>query len=438
MRIGFFTETYLPYIDGIAYSIDSFRRGLRDLGHETFVFAPAPAKAYTEESPYIKRFPSIGTPFDHRRTSIVFPPRTIRRIEELHLDVVHLHYPSAIGLLGAHIAIKNRLPLVSTWHADLYSYASMYPLALPCLLGVSYAALPLLTVDRSKLELALSLTKPVQSLDSWTKRVVSRMASILHDNCDLVIAPSVKIEKLISSWGTRTPVEVLQTGVDACPVSKDATEKARRRYISPNDSPTVLFVGRLGREKNLELLIYAFSLMLKEQPQARLLLVGDHKDAGRYVRLTEKLSLQDRVTFTGWIDRKDLGPLYSIASVLAFPSKTDTQGLVLYEAAHAGLPIVSVDGQLCDVVQHDVNGLIAQENSEDLAAKLLAITRNPKLRLDMGNASKILVAEYSIDRQSSRLASLYDGLLKSGRGCRSRSSKQLSDIGFIGRSGGWL
>ena len=128
MRVGFFTDYYLPVRTGVSISVDTFRRQLEALGHEVFVFAPSDGLLVREEDDHIIRFPAIkGLFVENYMTSVFFPPQQVKRIEKLDLDIIHFHTPSQIGLLGVHVALKNDIRLVSTYHTDLHQYVTTYP-----------------------------------------------------------------------------------------------------------------------------------------------------------------------------------------------------------------------------------------------------------------------------------------------------------------------
>src|ERR1035437_5087340 len=133
MRIGFFTDFYRPQINGISFSIDTFREEMEKLGHEVYVFAPAPGlRRYKEKDKRVIRFPSLkGIFFDDYLTSLFFPPQALSKIEKLKLDIIHCHTPSQIGLLGVYFAVHSDTPLVMTYHTDLYEYVKHYPGVLP-------------------------------------------------------------------------------------------------------------------------------------------------------------------------------------------------------------------------------------------------------------------------------------------------------------------
>jgi 1,2-diacylglycerol 3-alpha-glucosyltransferase len=412
MKIGLFSDSYLPSLDGISNSIETFRLELEKRGHQVTVFAPAPGMRYKERSADIIRFPAVkGLFFDDYLTSMFFPPQALQRIKRQKLDVIHYHTPSQVGLLGAYFALRNNVPLISTYHTDLYEYVSHYPAVLPGTIALSLLA-PLITRGGlSDFRRAISSIKPERNIDAWNKKIVVRGVTMLHNNCDYVIAPSRKIEHQLRSWQTTAPIRILPTGVDNITTNSRAVAAFRSRFdLEPSDE-VILFVGRLGSEKNIDLLLQAFKQVLAERPQAKLVLVGKHDYATTLQKQATKLGVGGRTVFTGYIEHSRLGAAYAAASVFAFPSRTDTQGLVIHEAASAGLPIVMIDKEITEVVRNGVNGYFARNTAKDLAKKITAILSNEVLRLSMGAASIELASHYSAAHQAELLEHLYENVI---------------------------
>ena len=341
------------------------------------------------------------------RTGIFFPPLVVRQIEKLNLELVHYHTPSPVGLLGAFIANRHNLPLVTTYHTDMYQYVSHYPALFPGVLALTLVAPLAVGNNAEDFEAALSLMKPERKLEDWNKKIVRRMTTVVHNRCDLIIAPSHKIEKQLLSWGTKSRIEVLPTGVDELKAEPGAAQALRKNY-QMEEADIILFVGRLGGEKNIELLIESLPYLLTKRPQAQLLIVGDDAHRAALQKLARGLGLKDKVKFTGYLDRGELAPAYAAADVFAFPSRTDTQGLVLHEAAWAGLPIVMTDPLITEVVKPNENGLISRNDPRHFSSALATILQNQALRREMGVNSRRFAAQYSASKQASKLLRLYE------------------------------
>jgi 1,2-diacylglycerol 3-alpha-glucosyltransferase len=413
MKIGLFSDSYLPNLDGISFSIETFRTELERRGHQVVVFAPAPGIRHKERSANVVRFRAVkGLFYDDQLTSVFFPPQAIQRIKKQHLDLIHFHTPGQVGLLGAYYALRNNLPLISTYHTDLYEYVSHYPQVLPGTIALSLMA-PLITRGGLRdLRSAISSIRPERNLDAWNRKIVVRGITMIHNNCDYVIAPSRKIEKQLRSWHTTAPVRILPTGVDKITTNRRAITLFKSKYGLLRDDKIILYVGRLGREKNLELLLSAFSLVLKSMSNAKLVIIGRSEHQDSLMQHAQELGVAERTIFTGFMDHHRLGAAYESADVFAFPSRTDTQGLVLHEAASAGLPIVMNDKDITEVVRDGVNGYIARNTARDLSKKLLLLLGNDLKRTAMGVASVKLARRYSAAHQAAQLEKLYQNAIE--------------------------
>jgi 1,2-diacylglycerol 3-alpha-glucosyltransferase len=408
MNIGLFSDSYLPSLDGISYSIESFRVELEKRGHNVTVFAPAPGIRYKERTPNIVRFPAIkGLFYDDYLTSLFFPPEALQRVKKHHLDVIHFHTPSQVGLLGAYFALRNHIPLISTYHTDLYEYVSHYPAVLPGTIALSLLG-PLITRGSlSDFRDAIGNMKPERNMDTWNKKIVVKGVTLLHNNCDYVIAPSHKIERQLRGWHTKSPIRILPTGVDKITTTTRAKSAFKTKFGIKQQDLVITFVGRLGSEKNLELLLSAFAIVVEKVPTAKLMLIGRHEHQIKLERMARELGISARVIFTGYVEHAKLGAAYESSAVFAFPSRTDTQGLVIHEAASAGLPIVMIDKDITEVVKDGKNGYFARNSAKDMANKLIKLLDNQELRSSMGAESIKLAAKYSEAHQAIQLEKLY-------------------------------
>lgn len=410
MRIGMFTDYYLPVKTGVSTSVASFREKLEKLGHEVYVFAPSAGILVREEDDHIIRFPAIkGLFVENYMTSVFFPPQQIRKIEKLNLDIIHFHTPSQIGLLGVHVALKNHIPLVGTYHTDLHEYVKTYPVIGSGFLFLSLAA-PIITGGGFK---DVKITMPKLSRQSMNEAAVQHSMTLIHNYCKLVIAPSKKMELQLKRWKTTAPIEILPTGVDKITTTKAEIAARKHQYGITKDDLVVMFTGRLGKEKNVELLIKAFAKARNTMLNLKLMLVGDFKHSDQLLDIAGELGISEWLVKTGYIDNDHLGALFGCADLFVLPSLTDTQSLVLNEAAHAGLPLIAVDGLINDVVQDGVNGYIAKPTVTALATAIVTTLSDPRRAEAMGKASVVQAKKFSEASQAKKLANLYRSILDS-------------------------
>lgn len=426
MRIGLFTDTYRPSINGIVFVVESLKRELENLGHEVYVFCPAKSMSPSKQAELLNedadsriiRFPSIkGAFFDDYDTSVFFPPAVQRRIKEMELDMVHVFTPSQIGLVGVKAAKKNNIPLVIQHCTDIYEFVDHYPAVLPGALALAGIVFPMSVRLRGHdlLEIA-KLYKPRAGVTKWNKDIIESVITILYSKADAVIALCRKSCKQLKSWqydDYQYELVLMPNGVNALPrPTKTEVKVFREQWNLAEDDEIFGFVGRLGEEKNLPLLIKSFERHIaKKRPKAKLLFVGDFEYRKTLEEMAAATKYADRIIFTGAMPREKLGLAYSVLDVFAFPSLKDTQGWVLHEAAHAGLPIVLVDKELSEVIQDGVNGFIANDNPTSFGRAIITLLEDANKRQEFGAISKKLAAKFTENRQVKKLEKLYQELI---------------------------
>ena len=411
MRIGLFTDTYHPAVNGIVQVVDSTRQQLEALGHEVFVFCPKVNNDPTEYDDHVIRFRSIPSGlFDDNRLSVFFPIVEMRKIRKLELDVIHFFTPLQIGMMGVYAAQRTDAILVGQHCTDLYQYVELYPQVLPGVLAFTLTLPFTVKFDGVDTRTLLRSYRPQLGVTQWSRDVVENLMALVYSRCDAVLAVSRKSQQQLESWRKKYQydVTVLPTGVDPLP-SPTAAEikefKAKWR-IAPDDL-VYANIGRMGAEKNLDVLIKAIDKILEKHANARLLFVGDFDYLDTLKEHAAASGHGDRITFTGRLPRKKLGVAYAAADVFVFPSVMDTQGLVVHEAANAGLPIVYVDRYVTEAVIDGENGFVARNSANSIAEKITRLFDDPDLRKQFGTASKKIASQYSELIQTKKLEAIY-------------------------------
>ena len=429
MKIGLFTDSYRPATNGIVYVVDITRRELEALGHEVYVFAPAAnlRNHVTEEDrddPRVIHFPAIkGVGFSESQLSLFFPPRILKKIRELKLDVLYFLTTGQVGAMAAYAARKTNAVLVGQHSTDVYEYAKNYPLMTAVALPLPSMILPMaleLTAEQKKL-LAKAYVPPVsrssRASQTLPTNVIGASISILYNACDATIALSRKSAKQLTMLADKSQqqlaIEVIPTGVDALPMADKATVKAFRDKMGLHDNDeVVLYVGRLGEEKNLAMLIPMMEKLIRKRPNAKLVFVGDFDFRAKLEELAASSRAAGKVLFAGRLPRQQLSMAYQAAEAFVFPSLTDTQGLVIQEAAHTGLPLVLCDPDLSECFRDGENGFLAKNTPRDVANKLAMILADDKLRAQFRARSKQLAESLSERTQTEKLVALFRRVLK--------------------------
>lgn len=426
MRIGLFTDTYRPSINGIVYVVDSLKKHLEEQGHEVFVFCPGssirPSRQTEEfdEDEHIIRFPSIkGAFYDDYDMSLFFPPMVLSHIKSLDLDVIHFFTPSQVGMMGVYAAHKCDIPLVAQHCTDLREYVEHYrdAMLLPGLLALIVLIPFAVKVNGRDVREIMKMYLPRRERVQWNIDIVERILTLIYSKCDAVIALSRKSKAQLEGWQRDEEYEyeitMMPNGVDRIKPATEAQKTAfRERFGIAENDEVFGFVGRLGSEKNLALLIPTVEKVVAARPHARLLFVGDFEFRETLEQMAHDSSCPDRITFTGTLPRESLGVAYGTMKIFTFPSLTDTQGWVVHEAAFAGLPVVLIDKEVSEVVVNGESGFYADNNAESMADAIIDLLSHPKKREAFGKESQRLARQFTEKRQVSKLAKLYEHIIE--------------------------
>jgi len=183
---------------------------------------------------------------------------------------------------------------------------------------------------------------------------------------------------------------------------------------APNGVKTLLFVGRLHRIKGVAYLIEAMTTIIKRNPKARLLLVGDGEERQNLENLVTKLGLTKYVTFIGKVPNEKVPQYIAASDVFVLPSLSEGFGIVLLEAMACGLPIVATNvGGIPEIVQDGENGfLVEPENPEGIAQKVLTLLENDDLRRRISQNNLEKAKNYSWEAAVDKLEKVYLEVVK--------------------------
>ena len=387
MRVALFTNNYLPFCGGVTVSVETLRVGLEAAGHEAWVFGPRLAGDAGGPARVV-RYPSIpAATYPEFALAVPYSRRIARLVATLEFDVFHAHHPFLLGPASRRLAHRLRRPLVFTYHTRYEKYAHYVPLKRPL-------------------------------VEALAVRLSSRFAA----RADAVIAPSAVIRDELQARGVTTPIAVVPTGVDLSRFRPGDRRAARVALGVPEDDPLLLYVGRLDREKSVDRVLLAFDRVASTLPAARLILVGQGTEAARLERLARALPVADRIRFCGARPHALLAPCYQAADVFVFASETETQGLVLVEAAACGLPAVAVGAPGCEEVVRDGDtGILTKGEPAALAEAVIGLLLDPARRRWMGaRARGVALREFDVRFQIERTLAVYAAAAARARGPHAR------------------
>lgn len=338
-----FTETYLPHINGVVTHVKVLKEGLEQLGHTVLVVT---ADSKTRRH-YIKDG-VLYCPAHNLKRLYGFdlaPPVSNTRLHylrEFAPDIIHIHNEFGIGLSGVGIAKILRVPLVYTLHTMYDEY-------------IYYVA--------------------PKKLIHLTTKLSHRYFRLFAKFANAVTGPSAKCQEYINETGLHKQVSVIPNPVELDAFSPDNTtpeqkEEMRRRYQIPQDVTLACFVGRLGREKSVDVLLDYWAQEIRPEDRLRLLIIGDGPEKGALEQQARQLGIQDTVIFTGRVEHPELPPYILSCDLYVTASLSDTNSISMLEGMAGGLPVLQRYDELNkDQVKDGVNGYVFH-NAQEMAAEL--------------------------------------------------------------------
>ena len=388
MRIGIFTDTYPPYINGVSTSIKMLENALIKMGHKVFVVTVNPDKmSYEyEDDGRIIRIPGIKTGiYDYRLTSL-YPIKAVNKIKEWNLDVIHSHTEFGIGTFARVISKQFEIPIVHTYHTMYEDY-------------VHY------------------ITHGY--FDKSSKKIVEHLTKFYCDKTiDELIVPTKKTYDLFKEkYGYDRSVHIIPTGIEIERFYKENIDKEkvnilRKKYGFTKDDIIILFVGRIAEEKNIEFLINNHSSLTNRYKHSKLLIVGDGPDLDRYKELAEENKLTDNVIFTGKVPWDEVPLYYNLADIFTTASHTETQGLTVIEAMAASLPVIALnDEAFRNVVIDTLTGYLFK-NKKEYISKMTELILDKGKREHQSHEARINSESYSSKYFAERVTKVYELAIK--------------------------
>jgi glycosyltransferase involved in cell wall biosynthesis len=230
-------------------------------------------------------------------------------------------------------------------------------------------------------------------------------------------------------------VEVIPYGLDADAFTRTAHPGFFRREIGAPDAQMVGFIGRLTRQKGIDVLLRAFAQVEKDHPAARLVLAGDGPDRPALAALARSLGLR-RTAFLGW--RRDAADILADVDLLAIPSRWEGFGLVALEAMALGKPIVAARvSALPEIVVPEETGLlVSPEDPGALAAAIGKLLSDPRRAAQMGQAGwERARREFPVEKMAERTAGVYRTLMSPAEPATPGSSGRKTDRDSTDRPG---
>ncbi|MEM3437085.1 MAG: glycosyltransferase [Nitrososphaerales archaeon] len=380
MKIAFFSDTYLPNRDGVVTSILTLRKALEERGHEVFIFCSGSRQVKERNlDDHVFYYTSIPfKPYPNYKIAI-FPFFSKRKIEKLGIQLVHSHGIATTGWVAIWTAISLNLPILTTFH-------TLIPEA------VHYVA---------KSNIVRGLIKKI----AWD------YVRFYLKRSDVVIVPSNAIKDVLIKHGLKREIYVIPTGIDVNKFNPNVNGGLIRKLLGVKDEYLVLYLGRLVKEKNLDVLIKAAPKVLKKLSNCKFILAGVGPAKEYYENMIIKNNVRNSFILQGYIEEEKIASYYAASDVFVFPSKFETQGLTALEAMACGKPVVGADYlAIKEIVKNGYNGYLFNPDDPDDCAEKIIKTINEKSLMSK-NARKTAL-EYSVDKCINKLLAVYEKMIR--------------------------
>jgi 1,2-diacylglycerol 3-alpha-glucosyltransferase len=387
MRILIATDTYYPDVNGAAYFTYRLASLLAKRDHNVFIICPSRSFRNTisnDNEVTVYGIRSIHLPvYQNFRVSPLFISRTIRRVvREVSPDIVHIQNHFLIGKEAVGAAKKLGIPAIGTNHfmpENLTHY-----LHLP---GIA---------------------------EKWLQRYAWRQFVRVFEQLDLVTTPTKTAAALLEKAGLNKEVVPISCGIDLerFKPTNDG-EYLRRRFAIPTDKPVLLYVGRLDKEKRIDMILQALPGILRVA-SVHLVLAGIGKEKRNLEELAEKQGIQQAVTFAGFVPDEDLQNIYSVADLFVTAGIAELQSIVTMEAMASGLPVVAVNAMALPELVHDgENGyLFSDGDGQMFAEKVTAILSDQAMRAKMSKKSLEIIKDHDINKTIEKYEAIYSEIKK--------------------------
>ncbi len=355
MRVALFTETYLPYLNGIVTHVKILKEGLEKLGHEVLIVTAEKGaiKHHLKDGVLycpaveMKRFYGYGV-------SLPVSPRRIAMVKKFNPDIIHIHNEFGIGISGIITSKVLRVPLVYTLHSMYDDY-------------VYYVA-----------------PKP---LHNTVKKFALHYTKFLANRATALTGPSVKCEEYFKLAGVKKPVAVIANSVELDDFSREhipaeKAEQVRRQFGIPDDAFVACFVGRLGKEKSVDIMLSYFAEQIAQLDRIHIIIIGTGPQHEELMEQAKALGLEDRVHFAGKIPHEEVPPYYRASDVYLTASLSEMNSISMLEGMACGLPVLQrLDPSNAYQLQEGINGYFF-ETAVEMADVLVKLRDLPQEKME--------------------------------------------------------
>ena len=345
MRVALFTDTYTPEINGVVSSIVTLQEGLEAMGHDVFIVTTHASIISISYENRVLRLPGIQ--LKQMYGYVLTSPLHIRAydiVKEMNPDILHAHTEFGIGIFARIVARLMHKPLVVTYHTTYEDYTHY------------------VNVLKSK------------TFEKLAKRTVSQLSKLYIETSDGAISPSDKTKSMLQGYGLKREINVIPTGLNLDRfkfenVNQNEVSRLKSEY-DLDDKLTILYVGRIAKEKSIDLVIEGFSKIDQSNIPSRLVIVGAGPQEDELKELANKITDEGTVLFLGKKAAHTIPIYYHACDIFVSASLTETQGMTFIEALASGKVVFArEDSVLLDLIIPGKNGYFFTD-AKDFSLKI--------------------------------------------------------------------
>lgn len=383
MRVVIFSDTYPPEINGVATSVYNLTKTLREHGEEVLVVTTNIYASELSLKDGILRIPGIKLTwlYDYR-LAYLYNHGAMKVIRDFKPDIIHNQADWGVGWFGSIVASKLKTPTVYTFHSDLEDYVYY----------VTHG-----------------------HFDRAARNIMRGYVKLTSSRIDEFITPSLKTKEYMRSIGIDRSIEILPTGIDFDAYKDEKVDWERLRAIKkkwniPEDAFSILSLGRIAKEKSIDLCLNGYARHLKNHPDENslFLVVGGGPALEELKALSKNLGIESHTRFLGPVPQKEVPLYYRLGNVFVSASITETQGLTFMESMAAGIPLMArYDDSLAEIIKDGENGFffLDEESFPSKLERVMSLSKEERERIVL--AARNGLEPYSLERFYKNIMEVY-------------------------------
>lgn len=392
MRIGIFTDSYVPQVNGVSVSCMNLYKGLTMLGNDVFVITTDHRDKTDANDTHIIRLEGFDVPLKNFDGFQLVPAanKYYQLVKDMHFDIIHVHTEFSIGRFGIRCAKKFKIPYVYTMHTMYEDYMHF----------VIKFGKPL-------------LKKPyLQYIETLMRWICKKSSAI--------VIPHEKVMDMFIRYDLSkdNKIHIIPTGIDLDKFYRkrysEEEIQALKDSLGLKDEFVILSVGRVAFEKSIDVMIKEYNKIARTV-NAKFVIVGDGPAKESLVKLVHELELEDYVIFTGMVPYANIGLYYMIGDCFVNASITETQGLTYIEALSSNLPVVvRYDKNLDGLIYDRENGLF-YNSVDEFKDKVLELINDKELLNHLKENAYKSAKKYSKQNYALEINELYKSIIEKNK-----------------------